>query len=393
MLLSTVAAFGLVACSSEQDTPEAKPVEEGKATPRLAATYDGGVRVLDATKLEKVADIPVDGFTRVNDAGDGRHVFVSTSNGFELLDMGAWSEAHGDHANHYSSEPRLTGTSYEGEKPGHVVVHDGNTTLFTDGTGQVRVLDSAKLGEDDALISEFTVPAHHGVAVARKDGSVVVSKGNEDGANGLLIRDADGKTVAESDECPGLHGETGAADEVLSFGCQDGSLVVRGNEITKIKADAEYARIGNQKGTESSPIVLGDYKTDKDAEVEHPEQFSLIDTAAGNIRVVPTGGWSYAFRSLARTPSGEALMLGTDGTLRVFDPNTGAQVREVPVIGEWTEPEDWQEAMPGVYVLGDTAYVNDPANSKIIAVALDDYRILNESAGDQKSIELAGVTG
>src|SRR5699024_7152105 len=51
-------------------------VEQRAATPRLVATYDGGLLVLDSGTLETVADIPLDGFARVNPAGDGRHVAV-----------------------------------------------------------------------------------------------------------------------------------------------------------------------------------------------------------------------------------------------------------------------------------------------------------------------------
>ncbi|MFT3715373.1 MAG: hypothetical protein QM774_05335 [Gordonia sp. (in: high G+C Gram-positive bacteria)] len=394
--LASAVALGLTACSDGSDdaaASSAKPVEERKATPRLALTHDGGVDVLDGTSLSDVDDVPVEGFTRVNDAGDGRHVFVSTSNGFELLDLGAWSEAHGDHSHHYSSEPRLTGTTYDADKPGHVVLHDGRTTLFDDGTGKVRILDSAKIGEDGSLIDEFSVPAHHGVAVARADGSVVVSKGDEDTRTGLVIRDAQGATVAQSDECPGLHGEAGAADGVLTFGCEDGVLIVRGTEISKVKADAPYARIGNQRGGDGSPITLGDYKTDKGNEHEHPQQFSLIDTTAKTIRVVPTGGWSYSFRSLGRGKNGEALILGTDGALHVFDPASGQEIRTVPLIGAWSEPDDWQEPMPSLYVQGDTAYIDEPSSKRLIAVSLDDYRTLTETKTAAPGNELAGVTG
>ena len=48
--------------------------------------------------------------------------------------------------------------------------------------------------------------------------------------------------------------------------------------ISKVDSPDGYGRIGNQAGTEASPYVLGDYKTDKDAELERPTRVSIIDT-------------------------------------------------------------------------------------------------------------------
>ncbi|MFT4088550.1 MAG: hypothetical protein QM658_15620 [Gordonia sp. (in: high G+C Gram-positive bacteria)] len=386
--------LGLTACSSSDDSAakSAAPVEESSAQTRLAYSHDGGVAVVDGKTLKKVADFDYDGFVRVNSAGDGRHVFVSTSKGFELLDLGVWREAHGDHAHYYSAEPKRTDISYDGAKPGHVVVHDGRTTLFNDGTGQVRVLDTAKIGKKDAVIEEFKVPAHHGVAVARADGSVVISVGDTEKRTGLAIRDDKGATVAENKDCPGLHGEAAAAGGVLSFGCEDGTLIVRGNEITKIKAADPYARLGNQIGTDESPIVLADYKTEKDNEHEHPRRFSLIDTDARAIKVVGIES-SYAYKSLGRGQAGEAVILGTDGALHVFDPATGTRTAHYPVIGAWTEPEDWQEAFPGLRVVGNTAYVNDPAKNSIVAVSLLDGKQVALGSTEKPAIEMAVVKG
>ncbi len=49
-------------------------------------TYDGGIVVLDASSLEVLADFELDGFNRLNSVGDGRHVGVSTSGGWALVD-------------------------------------------------------------------------------------------------------------------------------------------------------------------------------------------------------------------------------------------------------------------------------------------------------------------
>lgn len=111
--LASVASFALAACgtdSSSGGASSAAPVatEQESATPRLALSYDGGVLILDANSLDQVADIPVEGFTRLNSAGNGRNVFVSTSDGFQVLDMGTWTESHGDHGHSYTATPVMT---------------------------------------------------------------------------------------------------------------------------------------------------------------------------------------------------------------------------------------------------------------------------------------------
>ncbi|SOR77458.1 hypothetical protein SCNRRL3882_0930 [Streptomyces chartreusis NRRL 3882] len=109
----------------------------------------------------------------------------------------------------------------------------------------------------------------------------------------------------------------------------------------------------------TSPILLGDYKTDPEAELERPTRISLIDTETAKLRLVDLGT-SYSFRSLGRGPRGEALVLGTNGTLHVIDPETGKVDMKIPVVGEWQEPLDWQQPRPTLFVRDHTAYVSEP---------------------------------
>ncbi|WP_247600977.1 zinc metallochaperone AztD, partial [Cellulomonas hominis] len=358
------------AAPAADPTTDAAPAatEVATAKPRLVLTYDGGIQVLDADTLELVADLSLEGFNRVNAAGDNRHVMVSTTGGFRVLDAGTWSEPHGDHSHSYTSDPVLTDVTWSAEKPGHVVPHEGRTALFDDGTGTITVLDSGEVGDAGAEVREPTTPsAHHGVAVELADGTLVVSEGTEDARTGIRVLDAEGTEVAASAECPGVHGEAVAADEAVVIGCEDGAVVYAGGSIQKVAAPDAYGRIGNQAGTEASPIVLGDYKSDPDAELERPTRVSLIDTRDASLRLVDLPS-SYTFRSLARGDDGEALVLGTDGSLHVIDPEAGTLVRSIPVIDAWEEPDEWQSPRPAVTVLDGTAYVTDPAADAVHAV-------------------------
>nr|GLK34616.1 hypothetical protein GCM10017611_14640 [Rhodococcus wratislaviensis] len=366
----------LTSCSTDSGAAEATTTNS--AAPRLALSYDGGVLVLDAQSLDVVGSAEVDGFTRLNPAGDDRHVLVSTGNSFTALD---------------TAEPALTDVAFEAKTPGHVVRHDGKTVLFDDGTGLVRVFDPAGLSEGTPDTTEFTTPeAHHGVAVELSDGSLLTTVGNEDERTGIVVLDRDRKEIARNEDCPGVHGEAVAADETVVVGCQNGLLIYRDGVITKVTSPDPYGRIGNQAGDEDSPILLGDYKTDPDAELERPERVSLTDTATGQLTLVDLGT-SYTFRSLGRAPHGEALVLGTDGAVHVIDPNSKAVSRTVDVLDPWTEPDKWQSPRPALYVQDHTAYVTDPGNKKIHTIDLDTWTVSGQADLPEIPNEITGVTG
>ncbi|MFE5702581.1 zinc metallochaperone AztD [Rhodococcus koreensis] len=377
----------LTSCSTDSGTAEATTTD--LATPRLTLSYDGGVLVLDAQSLDVVGSAEVDGFTRLNPAGDDRHVLISTGNSFTALDTGTWT----DGGSHYTTAPALTDVAFEAKTPGHVVRHDGKTVLFDDGTGLVRVFDPAALAQGTPDTTEFTTPeAHHGVAVELSDGSLLTTVGNEDERTGIVVLDRDRKEIARNEDCPGVHGEAVAADETVVVGCQNGLLIYRNGVITKVTSPDPYGRIGNQAGDENSPILLGDYKTDPDAELERPERVSLTDTATGQLTLVDLGT-SYTFRSLGRAPHGEALVLGTDGALHVIDPNTKAVSRTVDILEPWTEPDQWQSPRPALYVQDHTAYVTDPANKKIHTIDLDTWAVSGQADLPETPNEITGVTG
>ena len=191
--------------------------------------------------------------------------------------------------------------------------------------------------------------------------------GNEEDRPGIVVLDAQRREIARNEDCPGVHGEATAQGEAVVIGCETGALVYRDGTITKITSPTPYGRIGNQAGSDASPITLGDYKQDPDAELERPTAVSLIDTTDASLRLVDIGT-SYTFRSLARGPQGEGLVLGTDGAIHVIDPVAGAVARTIPVIGQWQEPLEWQQPRPALFVRGGTAYVSDPAANAVHAV-------------------------
>lgn len=344
----------------------------------LVLTYDGGLYVVDGRSLKLVEDIPLAGYNRVNPAGDDRHVLVSTSTGFRVLD---------------AASATLKDDEFKGVKPGHVVRHAGRTVLFADGTGEVTLFDPRELA---AGLPEGEVyraaTAHHGVAIELADGELVITLGTEEKRTGIAVLDKERKEITRSEQCPGVHGEAAAQGEAVVLGCEDGVILYKDGEISKIDSPDEYGRIGNQAGSDLSPVVLGDYKKDPDAELERPTQVSLIDTAKGTLKLVDLGT-SYTFRSLARGPRGEALVLGTDGAVHVIDPVAGKVVRTVEVLGAWKEPLDWQRPRPNLFVRGQAVYVSDPDGRRLHAVDLASGKVTGSTSLPQPPNELSGVAG
>lgn len=386
----TFTAAALAACSSGTDSADSTGTSEtsgsASASPSapivepLVATYDGGLYVLDGETLEVKQDIPLAGFLRINPAGDHGHLLVTTDEGFRVLD---------------AAGGQLTDDTFPAVDAGHVTPHGENTVLFADGTGEITAFDPHALeaGGLPETRNWKTPEAHHGVAVILADGTLLHTLGNPDTRVGAVAMQGD-REIARNEECPGVHGESVAADEVVVLGCENGVLEFANGKFTKIASPTPYGRIGNTRGHEDSPVVLGDMKVDADAEMERPNQFSLIDTTTDQLKLVQLpAGVSYWFRSLGRGPQAEALIMGTDGKLHVFDPVTGDLVKSIEVTGPWTEPDDWQQPGPAVFTREDAVYVSDPAAKQIHLVDLAGGTVTESVTLQQTPNELSGAVG
>ena len=363
-----VAALALAGCSSTAAPGGASTSPSGDAAAettdaggaRVAVGYEGGVLVLGGDELEVLGDFDSEDFIRLNSAGDGRHVMVTTSAGFQLLDV---------------RQPELTDLVVPAATAGHVVVHGDTTVLYDDATSDTTIFDTAELASLDGSLPESEVipgvEAHHGVSVELEDGTLLTTVGGEAGRTGIRVLDADRTEIATNADCPGVHGEGTAEGERVVFGCENGALIYDGGEITKVASPDAYGRIGNAYVSEESPLVVMDYKDDPDAEGYLLRNIALVDTASKTLeKVALPAGVEYTFRGVARGPAGEAVLIGTDGSLHWIDPATGSITKSLPVIDAWEGPAEWQAPHPAVKVAGDIAYVTNPADSEIVAVDL-----------------------
>ncbi|WP_210649872.1 zinc metallochaperone AztD [Nocardioides sp. SYSU D00065] len=384
-----VLALALTACGSEDepaDPPATSTAAQTSIGTRLAVSYEGGVAVLDGESLEVVDEFESEEFTRLNAAGDGRHVLVTTSKGFQVLDTEA---------------PELTDSVFEAEAAGHVVRHGGNTVLFDDGTGKTTVFETDALAAADGELPEgttYTAPEpHHGVSIVLEDGTLVTTEGDEESRSGAVALEPDGDDwteVASNDQCPGIHGEGTAAGEVVVFGCEDGALLYRDGAFEKLQAPDEFGRMGNAYVSETSPIVVGDYNSDPDSEGYLLDTVALIDTEAGTLEPVTLPeGVEYTWRGVVRGPEDLAYVLGTDGAIHVLDPATGEVTDDFPVVDPWEGPEEWQNPHPALTVHDGTAYVVEPASQQVHAVDLTTGEVTASVELDHVPNEMAVALG
>jgi len=365
----------------------------------VVLTFDGGLMTVDGESGEVLATTEHEGFLRLSDAGDGRHAVVADGDAFRLFDTGLEAEAHGDHDHYYEHSPALTETVLEAPGAGHVVAHGGRTALFADGTGQIRIADSDALAEDlgsGAAATASAEAAHHGVAVPLADGNLLLTQGTEDSRSTVQVRTPAGEVLAETTDCPGVHGEAVAEPtelgDVVSLGCENGPVVYRDGAFHKVAVDEPYQRSGNQFGAPGSPIVLADHKTDPDADLERTSRIGLIDTRTAAMQVVELGS-PYWFRSLARGPEGEALVLTYDGQLNVLDEQTGAVLHDLQVVRPWEEKAEWQEPGPAVQVAGNRAYVTDAAQRKLHVVDIAGGTLVDSFDLPETPNEMVVLTG
>lgn len=350
---------GAAAPASAPDPESDVPAESGT---RVAVAYDGGVLVLDGDTLEPVGEAELAGYLRVNGAGDADgHVFVTADDGFHLLDTGL-----------VSGDVDFTGEVFDAVTPGHVTPHAGRTALFDDGTGEVRIFDTDAVGTGE--LPEFdtleSAAAHHGVAIELSDGTTLSTIGTSESRSGVRHLAANGDELGRNESCPGVHGEGAVQDEAVVFGCEDGVLLFADGAFTKLDAPDEFGRTGNAYVTDSSPIAVGDYKTDPDAEGYLLSELTLIDTRAKTLEVVQLpDGVEYTWRGVGRDEHDGIVLLSADGSLYSLD-EAGAVQESWPVIDPWDSPAEWQQPHPGLRVVGDIAYVTEPAANSIHSVDL-----------------------
>ncbi|MTE24442.1 ABC transporter [Microbacterium sp. ZXX196] len=278
----------------------------------LSVSAEGEVGLVDLLSGEESALGRVGAPAGV--ASDGRFAFVTTADGVDIVDGGAWTWDHGDHFHYYLAEPRVVG-SLPGDGPAHVTTTPlssaGTTGVFLAGSGEAVALDMTAL--DDGEISErfrVSTGATSGVVAPVGDGALVaVADGS--GADTATLYDpsgAAGEAVACADPTGAITTRVGTA-----IGCADGALLVTGEG-----ADAAIERVALPEGGALASDFAGRKNRPTVAALAGDGGVWLLDTRAAEWTHVDIDA-DLARVVAADDAAGHLVAVDAAGAVRVFD--------------------------------------------------------------------------
>ncbi|NHI16021.1 ABC transporter [Microbacterium excoecariae] len=278
----------------------------------LSVSAEGEVGLVDLLSGEESALGQVGAPAGV--ASDGRFAFVTTADGVDIVDGGAWTWDHGDHFHYYLAEPRVVG-SLPGDGAAHVTTPPlssaGTTGVFFAGSGEAVALDMTAL--DDGEISErfrVSTGATSGVVAPVGDGALV-AVADGPGADTATLYDASGaagETVACADPTGAVTTRVGTA-----VACADGALIVTGGG-----ADAAIERVALPDGGALASDFAGRKNRPTVAALADDGGVWLLDTRAAawtHVDVDAELGRVVA----ADDAAGHLVAVDAAGAVRVFD--------------------------------------------------------------------------
>ena len=321
----------------------------------LADTEDGAVHLLDPASEEVSPLGTVPGAEAA--ATDGRHAYIAADGSVTVVDSGAWTVDHGDHVHYYRAEPGTVGEA------------DAGGALSVTGDAAVSVLST---GDGASVLDRESLDGGEVEQVARPDGAVVVPYAGRLLAAGDDVRvlDRGGDTEDTLDEtCPDPAGQAVTRRGAV-LGCSDGALVVTeddGDEGALAVETAPYPDGEDAPPVESfhhrpgAPVLAG-LAADGDGAW-------ALDAGAAEWTRIDSGP------AVAVSAAGEGLpvlVLGEDGTLRAYDPDSGERTAE----RELMDPIEGDGPPPSVWIDTARAYVNDPAADAVHEIDYnDDLRV------------------
>lgn len=290
---------------------------------------------------------------------DGRYALLTTADGVEVFDTGAWTVDHGEHKHYYSADPRPVGTLAVPDAG--AVAGDGAAIAVVSGSGGHASVFRHKDLDAGTVTEAFriTTSPHSGVVVPF-EGHFATSVASAPGStpDGVEVRSAGDAVVLGQQDCPGLSGH--ARTRVgLVFTCSDGALLVTED--------------GGAFATEKIPYPDGGARHPHATSLGHRPGSNELGGAAGDAGIwhldVSKRAWTFLATpvpALAASAVGDGkrvLAIGADGSLLTLNPATGAVTAREALLspaGGGAEPK----------ILVDTsrAYVSDPARSVVLEV-------------------------
>lgn len=308
----------------------------------LTVDADGATGVLD---LLDGTTARIDGVAAPEAvATDGRYVFISTTQGVQIVDSGVWTWDHGDHFHYYRAPSRVIGV-VAGSGPATIgtgpLSTAGSTSIVFSGSGEAVLLDNASLARGEIRETFRIDVAAPVVAAPLGDGAVLARAGL------VEIVDSAGETMTADTACTTPSGSI-ATRAGLVIGCAEGAVVIASAaaapELVPIPAGAlAPTAFDGRKGRPTVAAIApetGFWLLDARA-----RSWELVSSTADLTRVVAVDD-----------AEGHVVALDAEGRVRVFRGTV-----EIAV----TEPLTADAAGASIMVDGQRAYLNDAASGVV----------------------------
>ncbi len=360
------------------ENPEAGVVELDQARRLLVvAAHDQAVIHFIDLADGSAESIELDAIAAVSSSitESGRFLLAGHDDGVTVVDTGVWSEGHGTHLHHYTSEPMVLGR-VNGPNPTHLISHDHVNALYFDGTGTAKVISEESLeeGEVTVMAEVPTSQPHHGFAMP-VHGAYFVTVPTEDMEglpNVVGISDAEGTVEAQFD-CPLTHGEASLVDGAASA-CSDGVVLVTEDAGTWTGTYLTYPEIDDEDPFGFGPARAWFLRVSSDKTMLAAPQGSrhllVVDAENAEIRSIDFER-SIATFGVVFDSEGHLIVLTLDGFIHLVEPGDGSVIASLEIVSPFEEG-DTEQPWRQVAVTGDHVYVTDPATDQVVEVAVGD---------------------
>ncbi len=423
---ASVDEHGIVALGNLVDPIEAEETgahdeeeeEHVAATGRLIITdrEQAALSVLDLT-TEGLAElrIPVAAAgASVYSSPSGRFAFVTArgpddgDDRVHVFDGGVYLEEHEGHMDLISEGVSLMEVGTTDDRPVHVSVHNGWTTIYHDGSGRAALFEEHDLEEEYNEYEPVWMDAglQRGAVVPLGEEFFMVTSNNPDYPAtatsslpiGIEVRTVDNETVydASNRSCPGMNGEATNHDGV-AVGCVGGVLFLEGHDgeyehvfIDNPAGLNESSRIGSLWGHEDVVNFFGSASYRHEGASTY-DGLWMIDAEGGSItQVMPSTDEKRVFGAAFDGHGEEFFALSADGMLNVINPATGEVEEEMELMAPFDA-----DTSPSFIVVGEMIYVSDRAGGRIFEFSVADGEIEREwaIAGMPGRLAFVGVGG
>ncbi len=343
---------------------------------RLFVT-DHGTSKITALDLEKPSNtwtFEVEGPAKLYPSPTGETVIAVQMDDdlVSFIDTGVELDRHNDHGDFSMNEPTLIDQELSGDRPFHVILHDGMVTTNFDQGGYTETVELSDLQDGEITPVRFVQNRpHHGYATPMGEfiiSSVASDEKVEDDELpprvGLAVHDQNGAVIGDVATCTDLHGEA-FSGEYLATGCVEGVLTLRETDGPPEFRMLPYPdgfpdeMTGTLLGAKAAQVFLGDHGDDAVVVVD-PEQaphYQRIELPFRHVDFV-----------LDPARPEFAYILTEDGTLHQLNMQSTEIEQSASMTQAYSMDGDWNDPRPRLSMAGDRIVLTDPSEERVRVV-------------------------